>query len=416
MRLLRWFKAINRDARGNAIVVAAATLPLIIGAAAIGVDTIQVSVARRQLQRSADSAALAGAYALVQEREVAPSVNHDLELNNDVPLSGGPTIQNAPASGPYAGNNRAVRVILSTQRPVPFFALFSGATMNLSVEATAAFIYSGQYCVVSLETANVTGITFAGNTTTNLGCGVISNARSSGAVTAGGSAIVTASPIAAVGGVPPSASYIGTTRLLPYSPPQPDPYAALPQPSVPAACGNELRVQPNDSPTTVQPGCYRGMDIKGTVTLAPGVYVIDGGTLGFGSQANVTAIGVTFVLTSKTAASDPSSIADVSINGGAQLNFSAPTSGTYAGVMMYQDRRAPDGSSQINGNSASSFQGGFYFPGRQLTFNGTTGMQTQCLQLVARRVTFSGNSNIQNNCPANSGAHAFDATVVRLVG
>src|ERR1044072_7367720 len=63
MRLLRWFKAINRDARGNAIVVAAATLPLIIGAAAIGVDTIQVSVARRQLQRSADSAALAGAYA-----------------------------------------------------------------------------------------------------------------------------------------------------------------------------------------------------------------------------------------------------------------------------------------------------------------------------------------------------------------
>src|ERR1044072_374344 len=129
------------------------------------------------------------------------------------------------------------------------------------------------------------------------------------------------------------------------------------------------------------------MDIKGTVTLAPGVYVIDGGTLGFGSQANVTAIGVTFVLTSKTAASDPSSIADVSINGGAQLNFSAPTSGTYAGVMMYQDRRAPDGSSQINGNSASSFQGGFYFPGRQLTFNGTTGMQTQCLQLVARRVT-----------------------------
>jgi Putative Flp pilus-assembly TadE/G-like len=416
MHLLGWLKSIERDERGNAIVVAAATLPLIIGAAAIGVDTIQVSVARHQLQRSADSAAIAGAYALVQEREVPPSVNHDLALNNDVPLSSAPIIQNAPASGPYAGNNRAVRVILSSQRPVPFFALFSSGSMNVSVEATAAYIYTGQYCVVSLETANVTGVIFAGNATTYLGCGVISNARSTSAVTAGGSSTVTASPIAAVGGVPPSASYVGTTRLLPYSPPQPDPYAALPQPSVPTVCNNELRVQPNDAATTVQPGCYRGMDIKGTVTLAPGTYVIDGGTLSFGSQANVTALGVTFILTSRTAASDPSSIADVSINGGAQLNFSAPASGTYAGVLMYQDRRAPDGSSQINGNSASSFQGGFYFPGRQLTFNGTTGMQTQCLQLVARRVTFSGDSNIQNVCPANSGAHAFDATAVRLVG
>ena len=416
MHLLGWLKSINRDKRGNAIVIAAATLPLILGAAAIGVDTIQVSVARRQLQRSADSAAIAGAYALVQSREVSPSVSHDLALNNDVPLNGAPIIQNAPASGLYAGNIRAVRVILSTQRPVPFFALFSSGSMNVTVEATAAYIYSGQFCVVSLETANVTGISFAGNTTTNLGCGVISNARSTSAVTAGGSAVVTASPVAAVGGVPPSASYVGATRLLPYSPPQPDPYAALPQPTVPTVCSNELRVQPNDAPTTVQPGCFRGMDIKGTVTLAPGTYVIDGGTLGFGSQANVTAIGVTFILTSRTAASDPSSIADVSINGGAQLNFSAPTSGTYAGVLMYQDRRAPDGSSQINGNSASSFQGGFYFPARQLTYNGTTGMQTQCLQLVARRLTFSGNSNIQNSCPANSGAHAFDATAVRLVG
>jgi hypothetical protein len=71
---------------------------------------------------------------------------------------------------------------------------------------------------------------------------------------------------------------------------------------------------------------------------------------------------------------------------------------------------------QINGNSSSSFQGAFYLPSQQVTFNGNTGMQTRCIQFVARRMVFSGNSNIQNQCPENEGAKAFDALQVRLVG
>lgn len=416
MRILKWLKAYSRNERGNALVIATAALPMVVGAAAISVDVVQVSLARRQLQRSADSAAIAGAHALVQSAAVNTSVTRDLALNNDVTLSGAPVVQNAPAAGPYAGNNRAVRVILSAQRPVPFVSVFAGSTMNVTVEATAAIVFTGQYCVVSLETGNVTGINFSGNTTANLGCGVISNSRSSTAVSAGGSATVVASPVAAVGAVPASGAYVGQTTLLPYSPPQPDPLSSLPEPTVPAVCNNELRVQPNDPVTTVQPGCYRGMDIKGTVNFAPGTYIIDGGSLGFGSQANVTGTGVTFVLTSKTAASNPSSIATLDINGGAQLNLTAPSSGTYGGILMYMDRRAQFGDSHINGNSATRLEGAFYFPSRQLTFNGTTGMQTQCLQLVARRVSFSGNSNIQNVCPGNGGSRAFDATQVRLVG
>jgi hypothetical protein len=103
------------------------------------------------------------------------------------------------------------------------------------------------------------------------------------------------------------------------------------------------------------------------------------------------------------------------MHGNAVLDITAPTSGTYEGVLIYQDRRAPFGESHINGNSASRFEGGFYFPSRQLTFNGNTGMQTECLQLVARRLVFSGNSSVQNDCPSEGGAEAFDATFVRLV-
>ena len=425
MQPLSWLGKLWRNESGNALVVCAATLPLVIGAAAIGVDTIQVGVAKRQLQRTADSAALAGAYAIVQSQDVDESVEYDLTLNDDIALSGAPTIENAPTVGDYAGNAYAVRVVLSAQRAVPFMSFFRGAQMGLTAEATAAIVYQGQYCMVSLEDTNVTGITFSGSTSVNLGCGVVSNATSANAISAGGSSTVIASPVAAVGGVPSSSSYASGTMLLPYSPAQSDPYSDLPTPTVPSGCNNQqYRILPNTAPPAMTPVagttnvyCYRGFDIKGPWTIPAGaIIIVDGGTLEFGSQANVTGNGVTFILTSSTAATDPSSIATVSMHGNAVLDITAPTSGTYEGVLMYQDRRAPFGESHINGNSASRFEGGFYFPSRQLTFNGNTGMRTQCLQLVARRLVFSGNSSVQNECPEEGGAEAFDATFVRLVG
>jgi hypothetical protein len=156
------------------------------------------------------------------------------------------------------------------------------------------------------------------------------------------------------------------------------------------------------------------MDVKGTLNLAPGTYYLDGGQLNLGSQAYLNGSGVTFVLTSSTP-TDPTSFADVSMNGGAVVNLSSPTSGTYKGVLFYQDPRAPFGNSTINGNSASSMEGGLYFPSRQLTFNGNTGLQTRCIQLVARRLVFSGNSSVQNDCPTSGGGRSFDANFVRLV-
>jgi uncharacterized membrane protein len=41
---------------------------LLVAASAIGLDTIQVTLAKRQLQRAADSAAMAGAYSIAQSK------------------------------------------------------------------------------------------------------------------------------------------------------------------------------------------------------------------------------------------------------------------------------------------------------------------------------------------------------------
>src|SRR5688572_10949726 len=236
-------KAFFASERGNAIVIVSAMMPLLIGAAAMAVDAINLTLSKRQLQRAADSAALAGARALVQSKPVATSVTHDLTFNNRVAQTAAPVIENAPTAGAWANNPRAVRVILTSQLRMPFMSFFNSTAPTVRTEATAAIIYAGEFCMVSLETGNVTGITFSGSTDVNLGCGVAANSRSANAVVAGGSSTVRANPIAAVGGVPSSTSYVQPTIIMPYSPPQTDPYASLPVPTVPTSppCANELK-------------------------------------------------------------------------------------------------------------------------------------------------------------------------------
>lgn len=415
---MSWFKRLIRCERGNTLIVVAAAAPLLIGASAIGVDTIQVALAKRQLQRSADSAAMAGAYAVMQNGGASTAVTRDLTHNNRITLAGTPTVENAPTTGPFAGNARAVRVVLRANRTVPFMSFFTGSTMAVEVEATAAAVPDGVYCVVSLESTSATGVTFGGNTTTDLGCGVATNSTGPSAVAVNGSPTIMASPIAAVGGVPPASSFGSGSVTLPYSPPQPDPFASLPPAEIPPAVASpcpSASVGPNET-TTLSPGCFSGMDLKGTVTLNPGVYYINGSSLSFGSQANVTGTGVTFILTSTTASTSPSSIAQIDMNGGAQLNLTAPATGTYAGVLVYQHRNAPLTNQHINGNSSSRIDGAFYMPSTEITFNGNAGMEVQCLRLVGRRVNFSGNSNLTNTCPANSPTRGFNGLMVRLVG
>jgi Flp pilus assembly protein TadG len=403
-----------RSTSGNVFIMAAILMPVILGSAGLAVDSIQWVLWKRQLQRAADSAALAGAYATAQAKDAVATATADLTRTRELVLTTPATIENPPSSGSYSGNNKAVRVTLVYSRLLPFTGMFVAVAPTISAKSTAAAVTQGDYCVLALDPSNTTGVTMQGSATVNLGCGIAANSSASSAITAGGSSSVIATPISAVGGVPASSSYQGATTLLPYSMPQDDPYASLPTPSV-SGCSNQAKVQPQDV-TTLNPGCYRGMDLKGTVTFNEGVYYIDGNSFSVGSQAVVTGSNVTIILTSNNAASNASSIATLDINGGATVNLSAQTSGTYAGILFYQDRRAADsGTNTVNGNSTSSYRGAIYFPGQAVGFTGNTGMTTNCLQLVAKRVTFSGNSTINNNCPAGVGAHSFIGTRVRLV-
>ena len=173
-------------------------------------------------------------------------------------------------------------------------------------------------------------------------------------------------------------------------------------------------MQPNTS-ATLDPGCFGSLTLKGTVTLNPGVYILDGGSFETTAQASVSCNGCTFVLTNRDS-SQTATIGGVQMNGGANVNLVAPNSGTYKGILFYQDRRATlDNAQTVNGNSSSKFEGALYFPRADLTFNGTAGMNTNCLQIVSWTVKFTGNSAVNNTCPTGSGASSFQGKRIRLV-
>lgn len=417
----RTLRSFFGDKRGNVLVMAGAAVPVMIGGAGLATDTMQWALIKRQLQREADSAALSGAYALTQDKSARTSAEGDIARTAEVTLSANPVIETPPTAGAGIGNASAVRVALQASRVLPFSSLFLTNATQFNAEATAAVVDNGNYCVIALEPTSTTGIIMSGSSTVDMGCGMATNSRSGSAVDTGGSSTVNATPIAAVGGLQWSNNYASGTQLKPYQVAQKDPFASLPNPDISAMSCSNLSVGVKDnqklSPDADGTKCIKNVDIKGTLRLDPGVYYVDGGDFSVGSQAKITGDGVTIILTSKNASTNPSSIATVTMNAGADISLKAPKSGTYKGVIFYQDRRALDtGDNKINGNSSAFYQGAFYFPKQQLTFNGTSGMSTDCMQLVGRRVKFVGNSSISNTCPVDEGAGSFKGTGVRLIG
>jgi hypothetical protein len=423
--MIGFLQKLWRDPRGNALAIAGAALPLVVGSAGLASDTIQWTLWKRQLQRAADSAAMAGVYARIQSADYAAAVNRDLTHNSHVGITTTVTPNSPPPTGAFATDANAVRVSLAVQKSLSFSSMFMSAAPTITATATATVVPSGTYCVISLENTAATGITATGSASVDMGCGMITNSTSMTAAVATGASAVIASPIAAVGGIQASNNWASGTVLQPFTLAQADPFAEVyPPTSFPNGNPSDIRVNSNQSlnRSSDTGTIYVGdMELNGNVQLGSATYVLDGGDLSIGAQANVSCNGCTFVLTSKTAATNPASIGNVNMNGGATINLTAPSSGTYQGILIYQDRRAVNGNSAnqsntLNGNSDSFFQGAFYFPNQQVTFNGTAGMDTACMQLVGRTVTFSGNMDIDNVCPPASGASAFTGRRVRLVG
>jgi hypothetical protein len=166
----------------------------------------------------------------------------------------------------------------------------------------------------------------------------------------------------------------------------------------------------NNAIVTFSPGNYvvgKGISIVGdaTVTFGAGTYVIEGGGISFGNGTTSTGSGVMFFLTGSSANS-AFNYGPVSVVGGATVTLSAPTSGTYNGILFYQDPNAY-GATPSTTSNASSFtnganselNGALYFPTTGLTYSGGSVSSTQYTVIVAYSISVSGSAVLNDNWP-----------------
>ena len=443
MSAFNWLKMLRKDERGNVLVVGAATMPLLMGSAALAIDTVQLTLWKRQLQRTADSAAIAGAFAVVQEGDVDEqeaainaAVNNDLDENVDInrAYNERPMLQSTVVSAGSYGEetisedscedraiatcyNRAVQVSLTAQRSLPFMRLFTNSANTLRAEATAALIDDGQYCMVSLYDETDPGFDAGGNAALKLGCGIISNSRAANAVSATGSSTITATPIAAVGGISGGTHFAAGTQLQPFSTPALDPFADRTQPTKPTDCesaSDAVLDVPNAGLDLTDPAiratfkdviCFTKWDVKGTLKLPAGTYFVDNGDLVL--HGKIQGDGVTIVLLGDAS--------DMKANAQGQLDITAPTSGNLKGIAMWRDRNAANQIIKFNGGADLDVTGAIYMPKSDIWLNGGAAVTANCIQVVGRKLSFKGGGEIKNKCEATDPGSPFRIPVVRLV-
>jgi len=145
--------------------------------------------------------------------------------------------------------------------------------------------------------------------------------------------------------------------------------------------------------------------------------VLDGGDFIINAGAHAYGDDVTFIFTDSPNATN---VGRTRFNGTATIEFSAASTGDYAGILFMQDPDAPSTVGnhsqtwQINGNAGSSFEGVFYVPSAEIELAGSATFNNGCIQVVSGAVTISGNFNITQQC-SDPNQRAIESITVTLV-
>jgi hypothetical protein len=155
-----------------------------------------------------------------------------------------------------------------------------------------------------------------------------------------------------------------------------------------------------------------------TVPADFGPIYINGGSVDLKGDFSCT--GCTIVLTNSNTASN-ATIGTFNSNSQAHNNITAPTTGPYKGIAIYQDRRASGGTDHVNGGSGNVLSGVVYFPNDTLWLNGTGSAVSLCSMFVAKNLVFNGNGNIAISSAADAACFGVglpntqSTSIVRLI-
>lgn len=155
-----------------------------------------------------------------------------------------------------------------------------------------------------------------------------------------------------------------------------DPYRdKLPVPTVSATCKTSGPLQ--GTKITIQPGVHCDTTFNGNpeITFAAGLHIIKG-TMTINSGARISGTGVTFYF--------PDVNSKIQFNGTVKLEISAPTSGAYQGLLLYENPTysASKTSLVFNSFDGEALEGIVYLPNRDVTYNSRSNCSNKVSMVV----------------------------------
>src|SRR5215470_10560544 len=308
------------------------------------------------------------------------------------------TLETGPAT--YNGVTVTLWAVAKVSERIP--QLFSIVTGNSFATLTARSVVgyvppTGAGCVYVIAPTG-TSMTSNGNTAITTGCGIWVNSSDPQALSlSGGNTTITDnnpdSPVEIVGGYN---CYGGTTGCINPAPvtgarSAGDPLAGLDAPTASGTC----TPIPSNGTQTINPGTYCGsIDLNGhdDLTMNPGTYIFKsgGGACGLSASGNasITAHGVTVYFQDSCT---------VSFSGQGNIDMSAPTTGLYQGILMFQSR-TNSAASSLTGGGSQILNGILYFPDSLLHYTGgsTSNINAPQATIIAYNIQWTGNSYIWN--------------------
>ncbi len=404
----------HRGESGQTLIMFALGLAVLLGMAALTIDVGLAYVARRDMQNAADAAALAAADVLLegQSSVLAANAARDLALQNgyannaaDVTV----TISIPPTSGPHSGDSDFVEVLIEHPIDAVMARAVGKTSFDISARAVAGIDRVPKpYSIITLSETACQAMQFNGQVNLTIAdAGTLTNSECTvNAFSTDGTVNVATSANDVVGGwnmtgnsgdvdLPPSRAGHYDDPLIGVPVPTPTSEPVQTCPTYGGSPGTVI-LQPGVYDCTIDPPGQWGLQFEpgdyyitggivlnggGDATFGPGLYFLQGQGLIITGNGVVTGDEVTFYIDE----------GQVTLTGNGDTQLTAPTSGTYEGIVIFQNRTLTT-TVNMSGNALSDGWGAVYAAGAQIHLAGNTGSTLH--QFISDTFLMDGNSTI----------------------
>jgi hypothetical protein len=209
------------------------------------------------------------------------------------------------------------------------------------------------------------------------------------ALTESGKAQITAAGIQVVGGVSTSGNATLSPAATTGAASVADPLSSLTGPGT-SGLTNYGAASYSQGAHTLSPGIYSQISASGSasLTLNPGLYLIEGGGFTVTGQASVSGTGVTIYNTSRNYPSNTGSYGGITLSGNGTFSLTAPASGPYTGIVIFQ-ARANTRAVSLSSKAGTGLGGTVYAPEALVYLSGNATVNGA---LVVNELSLSGNA------------------------